>query len=63
MKIYMTENEGAMKDGLTFDQWFALNRYAPEHREMFATVWNAALENAAIDIGEPFAGMMERIRA
>ena len=52
-----------MPEGLTFEQWFTLNGYAPEHHDMFATVWNAALDNAAIDIGQPFAGMMEKIRA
>jgi len=30
---------------------------------MFALVWDAALDNAAIDIGQPFAEMMEKIRA
>ena len=32
------------EEGLTFEQWFALNRYEEQHRDMFAIVWNAALD-------------------
>lgn len=49
-------------DGKTFDQWFDAEGWDEQHRAMFALVWNAALDNAALDIDDEQHYWLERLK-
>jgi len=39
---------------MNFDEWFRQEGYAEEHREVFRTVWNAAIDVVGILIAENY---------
>ena len=51
------------EDGLTFDQWFAAQGYADEHRAILAETWNAALDSAKLEIDDCYAWTLEELKA
>lgn len=51
------------EDGLTFDQWFAARGYADEHRAILAETWNAALDNAKMEIDDHYAWCLDKLKA
>jgi hypothetical protein len=51
------------EDGLTFEQWFAAEGFADEHRAVLAQTWNAALDNAKREIDDEYGWALDKLRA